>query len=241
MREYAWHIPRKEKERREFMKKRKGRIISLLVAVVILVSSCVVGRESASASSYPLVFQQGYPVQACYKGDVLMLGYDIFPEYINERMKVRVYNSRGVCVAKADRNFYNTSAAYFTYTVRWDTSTYSLGTYTVVATTYYYSYGSWHAVPYPERTKVTINRKPSNGVSIKSITEKNHKVIVNYKPVYRAKKYMIKVGSSVGTTTKTKYISRTMPRLKWTNVYVRAYVNGKWGPWTPVHKVWIPS
>ena len=142
------------------MRKRIIRLISALLIFLFVISGQTFSSEAAS---YPLLFPKDSKyTQTVKKGEIVQLEYEIWPEFKNEEIIVRVYDSHGYEVANTSHQFYNTGSTKREFTGSWDTSKVEPGTYTVVAKMKFYSLYRWNEAPSDLRTTVIVEAPSDN-------------------------------------------------------------------------------
>ena len=142
------------------MKKRYARWLSILLVVFMLVMYLPL---ESKAASYPLILPKdgAYTVKV-RQGNIAMIVYYIYPEFVNEEAVVRIYDANGYEVANATRQFYNSDSTIHEYTVTWDTGDVEPGTYTVVAQMRFYSLYRWNDAPRTLTTYVEVKSRSSS-------------------------------------------------------------------------------
>lgn len=209
----------------------RNKIILCLIGALLITSLNIVPVQAAD---YPLFFADDYYITAKV-GDEIDLNYEIFPEYVNEKMSIDVYNSSGKLVAWAEKDFYHVYDTPITYGVTWDTKGEKPGVYRVVANMQFYTYYTWYECPSPEITYITLRATRPGKQTIKSLkTQKGKKLKVSWKKDSKANGYQIqystdkKFRKSVKSITisKNKTTSKTISNLKKGKQYyvrVRSY------------------
>lgn len=213
--------------------------IKKMISIMLVFSCIVMGFGcKVQAASYPLFYPEQYSM-SCYVGDTVYLNYSIYPEYENESISIKIYDSNGRCVASGDEDFYNYDIFTRNYTISWNTKGEKRGKYKVVADMKFYTYFDWRSCPSSKVSYITVKNKPQNGVSVKKVKNVfGYKIKASWKKVKNAKKYQVRIGSRIYKTKKTSFVSNELRQEKWYNVKVRAYVGKKWGPWSPKRSVY---
>lgn len=220
------------------MKQVMKKTVALVLSLMIAVTGISLNGTRVNAASYPMFFS-GTLSQEYYIGETAVIDYTIYPEYKNEKILVSVYDSDGNCVGSAEEDFYNYNIFTRDWSLTWDTKGEKPGKYTVVTTMQFYTYFEWRECPNAKTTYITLKKKPKNGVSIKSVKNvKGYKIKASWKKVKNAKKYEVKIGNKKYKTKKTTFTSKKLKKTKWYTVKVRAYVKGKYGPWSPAKEVY---
>lgn len=136
------------------MKSIKERIFRV-VALVLVASFLIMGSTlTVKAAGYPLcVFfeDENYETQiistSATVGDEVIIRMEWFPEFNNEGYDLTIYNSSGRAVATASKTFTNSSTMARRFAIRWDTTGYSSGRYTVEVVKKFYSLYQWNEAP----------------------------------------------------------------------------------------------
>ncbi|MCI8858276.1 MAG: fibronectin type III domain-containing protein [Lachnospiraceae bacterium] len=209
----------------------RNKIILCLIGALLITS---LNSIPVQAADYPLFLPDEFVITANV-GDKVKIKYKIYPEYINEKISINVYDSSGKIVAWAERDFYNVDDSPFTYSVSWDTKGEKAGEYTVVAKMQFYTYYSWHECPSSRTTYITLKATRPGKQTIKSLkTQKGKKLKVSWKKDSKANGYQIqystdkKFRKSVKSITisNNKTTSKTISNLKKGKQYyvrVRSY------------------
>ncbi len=222
----------------------RNKIILCLIGALLITS---LNSIPVQAADYPLFFAEDLFITAKV-GDNIKLEYEIFPEYVNEKMSIDVYDSSGKIVAWAEKDFYHVYDTPINYAVTWDTKGEKAGEYTVVANMQFYTYYSWYECPTPEITYITLKATRPGKQTIKSLkTQKGKKLKVSWKKDSKANGYQIqystdkKFKKSVKSITisNNKTTSKTISNLKKGKQYyvrVRSYTKNKsqklYGTWS---------
>lgn len=222
----------------------RNKIILCLITTILITS---LGSIPVQAADYPLFLPEDMFITAKV-GDKIKLKYNIYPEYINEKISVDVYDSSGKNVGWAERDFYNVDDTPFTYTVSWDTKGEKAGEYKVVAKMQFYTFYTWYECPSPRISYITLKATRPGKQTIKSLkTQKGKKLKVSWKKDSKANGYQIqystdkKFKKSVKSSTisNNKTTSKTIANLQKGKQYyvrVRSYAkNGSqklYGTWS---------
>lgn len=139
---------------------RNKRFLSILIAV--LITFFVFPIENVKAASYPLVVVETYCGSI---GETVPITLYYSPAYNYEKLEVVIYNDKGTAIATASKEFNNkyTSSIQY-YTVNWDTTGYTEGTYTVEVTKKFYSFYSWHEAPTKTTKSLELYDDLNNGM-----------------------------------------------------------------------------
>ena len=143
------------------MKKRLLTLVLALVAVLSLV-------QTAAAASYPSAFldiddwKKTYYTSSTSHKEIFHFTY--FPAYKNEKLHVKILNPSGKVDGTADFNISNSYTTVKYYSVTWDTSNKTPGTYKIVLSYEFYSMYRWNEAPTQRTYSITVkslSAKPS--------------------------------------------------------------------------------
>ena len=143
------------------MKKRLLTLVLALVAVLSLV-------QTAAAASYPSAFldiddwKKTYYTSSTSHKEIFHFTY--FPAYKNEKLHVKILNPSGKVDGTADFDIYNSYTTVKYYSVTWDTSNKTPGTYKIVLSYEFYSLYRWNEAPTQRTYSITVkslSAKPS--------------------------------------------------------------------------------
>lgn len=143
-----------KKERLVSMKKR---VLSILLALVLVFCSIPLG---VSAASYPIVILKS-PDLKIYQGANIPLVFHYSPAYNNERIEIKILNSDNEVCATGDFDINNKYSSYSSLTLNWDTSNYSVGKYTINVRKFFYSFYDWREAPSDSNYTVNIIKPKS--------------------------------------------------------------------------------
>lgn len=112
-----------------------------------------------SRASYPLVYVSTLDSNSTIPlNDTAVTVFKVWPEYKNEKLQVRIYDSNGNLVGSSTTSMYNVYSSIRTVTISANTKTLGMseGTYTIKYWMDFYSLYSWHSSPNAYTTKLTV-------------------------------------------------------------------------------------
>lgn len=145
------------------------KIKNIILVLFFISISFVCTRTTVQAASYPLIYLDSSATGLThYVGDNVKLVFNYLPEYHNEIIHVKIFDSNNNEIAYADKQFYNYDGGPYVkeYTVSWDTTDYSTGLYRVNVTSEFYSLFRWNVSPRSSNYYISLrpqSEKPDMG------------------------------------------------------------------------------
>ena len=135
--------------------------LSMLLVIIMVVGLFSICTTTASAASYPSSMATNFYLTG-YVGDQILLTFNHYPEYKNEKVEIKIYNPNGDLCGTSDFNISNYDGSTIRHlTVTWDTTGEMAGKYKVEVTNHFYSLYRWNTAPNPHTSYVVL-KKPTD-------------------------------------------------------------------------------